>query len=167
MCLRPWGCRWWWLLWCKESNNNRVSYGWWYCYWYRVWYYYRVWCVSVSVSKSESKRGLESTMEKSIVGLGHGEKEKPRQEDTRRAGRYLNNLGLGVMSRSNAQVRRRTGRVETRGIPDKIRGTKHPSTEGTAGVRLARGGQDRISEYVLWGPSQKVNVTLSLPAESV
>lgn len=39
---------------------------------------------------------------------------------------------------------------------------KHPSTEGTAGVRLARGGQDRISEYVLWGPGQKVNVTLSL-----
>lgn len=54
--------------------------------------------MSESVSKSESKRGLESTMEKSIVGLGHGEKGKPRQEDTRRAGRYLNNLGLGVMS---------------------------------------------------------------------
>lgn len=55
--------------------------------------------------------------------------------------------------------------METEGIPDKIRGTKHPSTEGegTAGVRLARGGQDRISEYVLWVPrQQKVNVTLSL-----
>lgn len=158
--MRPWGWRWWLL--CKVSNNNRVSCGWWCCSWYEVWYYYRVCCVSVSVYKSESKRILGSTMEKSIAGLGHGERGKPRQEETRRAGRYLNNLGLGLMSRSNAQVRRRTGRVDTGGIPDKIRGTKHPSTEGTAGVRLARGGQDRISEYVLWGPGQKVNVTLSL-----